>query len=252
MKKALLLTALVLWAIPGVACFGGMIYPLANGTFDTGWTVELMGQFDGEISLFYFTAPEITGANGSIQLQQATRLVVELDKTFRSRVFDDSGIGQVAAVKFTLVNPDAPNFTPVFTIHDEKINNSTGLPWTDFHMQIGWDLNAETPGAWFNPDHIFSAPGTAANPFKSVEFGTKIVNGQTYNDQVNFFNGVMAPSDQYYTFGGDGSYVQIDTLMAKGQYFILKEYPTIPEPATISILLLGGMFMTNRFRRIAR
>jgi hypothetical protein len=248
MRKLIVLSALLMWAIPGVASYAGIVLPLSNDQFDTGWTVELMGveHFDGSVfvGLLGVTNDQVPGAPAS------RRILIEIDKIFDNPHFNDFGLGQTAALKFTLANIEAPDYSPTLVLNDEKIDNNTGTAWTDFHMLLEWDLNAEAPNAQFNPDHIFT-PGVSGNPFQTVAFAYTTMNDVRYRNRLNFLNGIV-PAGSTLTPGSDGSYVQIDTSLSQGQSFILKEYPTIPEPATLAILGVGGILLARRNRRQSR
>jgi hypothetical protein len=220
MRKLILATIVLACIIGAKPNYGSIILG------DTGWQVDLLGDFDGEvfISRFPYDTPPV-------QLLQAEHppIRIQLDKFFRGSVFDEFGTGQnKAVILFT-------EYSPTIIIDDELIQNLTNRTWTDFHMIL-----SEGTGAYFDPDHIFS-PGDGVNSFQTVAFGSDY-------KSLNFSNGSLLAGDAFWP-GSDGSSIQINTNLAVGQSFILKEYPTIPEPAAIGLMMLGGMVMGRRRRR---
>jgi hypothetical protein len=116
MKKTIITLALLICAIPSAASFAGIVLPLSNDQFNTGWSVELVGidSFDGSVFPGLLTVTDETPGAPS------RRIVIEIDKVFEYSRFNDFGIGQTAALRFILTNKEAPDYTPTIVINDEK------------------------------------------------------------------------------------------------------------------------------------
>ena len=201
----------------------------------TGWSVEDYGPFEGSVSVTYRGTSD-------------NAIWIELDKEFNSDVFVGGDYGQPAAIKFVLTNSQAVNFAPNIVIAEELIVNNTGINWLDFHMTLSWDFFNYDPYVGFDPQYIFAADLPPYNPFQTVDFADYIgLNGMPVS--LNFDDGQVADGETFKPgyYGSDDNYVRIVTDMDEGQYFILKEWPTIPEPTTL--LLLSGGFVALRFMK---
>ena len=201
----------------------------------TGWSVEGLGTFDGSISMTY---------RGTFN----NAIWIELDKEFNSEVFDGGVLGQPAGIKFVLTDPQAVNYSPNIVIAEEVIDNNTGTDWFDFHMAISWDFFNSDPYVGFDPEYIFTANLPPDNPFQTVEFADYFgMNEMPVS--LNFYDGQVPNGTSFYpgVGGNEENHIRIVTDMDQGQFFILKEWPTVPEPTTL--LLLSGGFMALRFRK---
>ena len=130
-------------------------------------------------------------------------------------------------------------------IDDEIITNSTGFDWTDFHIDL---LDGEDVA--FDPAASLASGGggpigwTIA-PFTTAQFTTDL-------QRLDIAGGIV--SDGGLWFPGDGAsdgQLWINMLVQESQpytVFTLKETPT-PEPATLSLLAIGGIAMMRRRRR---
>ena len=108
-------------------------------------------------------------------------------------------------------------------------------------------MNSE-PYVGFDPDYIYTANLPPYNPFQTVEFADYIGMNEM-PIAINFDDGQVPDGATFAPgyFGDDDNYIRIVTDMDEGQYFILKEWPTVPEPTTL--LLLSGGFLALRFRK---
>lgn len=206
---------------------------------DTGWTVDYYEIGVGRVTVTYKGM-----LNGAVW--------IELDKEFNSPSFDAGLVGDDIPLEFTLVNPEAADFAPDIIITGEIIMNRTGRTWYDFHMTVEPALGEGQ--VWFDPAYCFEGPivvweadvEVVYNPFSEVSLGEgerpvklDFEGGQLESGQ-NFFPGYR---------GTDDNYVRIVTELGAGQSFIMKEWPTIPEPATFVLLGAGAMVLLGLERR---
>lgn len=205
----------------------------------TGWEIRVDDTFNGSVTVF----EDATFGDDMV--------LIEIVKNFESPNFNVFGIGQALMLEFTRTSDTGPS---TIAILNEHIRNDTGVDWYDFHMAVSWDINSSTAvGVGFDPDHKFTA-GTADNPFNSVEFaqytGLPIDNDPS-PQRLDFTDGIVAAGTKWIP-GNDGlDYVSIVTDLGEGDKFWLKEWPTIPEPATIGLLLSGAIWLRQPKRRRA-
>lgn len=129
-------------------------------------------------------------------------------------------------------------------IDDEIIYNSTGVDWTDFHMQL-----LDGPDAAFDPVATANSGGAGPigftiEPFTQAAFSPD-------NKALDIWGGVVP--DQSAWFPGDGAtdgQLWINVVPGDGvddpfTVFTLKETPT-PEPASLMLLAIGGLALLRR------
>jgi hypothetical protein len=210
-------------SLAGLASASVVGVPIDN----TGWYVSLDNPSGiGTVDFFYDGVDD-------------NNIRLELLKEFNSTSFDATNQGDALFLKFTLVDPCAPNFRPNIMIWDERIINNTGRDWTDFHIILSTRVPTNSDGngssVAFDPAYIFTP--TQYNPFQSIGYDPA---APTTN--LNMENGVLPSDGKQYAFGGaGGGHLRIVTELPRGESFWLKEFPTVPEPASLILLALGTL-----------
>ena len=130
-------------------------------------------------------------------------------------------------------------------IEEESLLNSTGVAWTDFHM----DLLDHGDAAFMFPDGVSGglAPpiGFSVTPFTQAVF--------TNPQRLDIWGGVVSPGQTWSPGAGpDGGQLWIGVVSAPagtpGTLFSFKETPT-PEPASLVLLALGAWAAVRRPKR---
>jgi hypothetical protein len=212
-------------SLAGLASASVIGVPIDN----TGWYVSLDNPSGiGSVDFFYDGVDD-------------NNIRLELVKEFNSPNFDQTNQGDGLFLKFTLVDPCAPNFRPNIVIWDERIINNTGRDWTDFHIILGTRVPIDIsdlqdgPGVGFDPGYIFTP--TQYNPFQTIVF-----NPAAPTTNIDMKDGILLSNGMQYVFGGaGGGHLRIVTDLPKGESFWFKEFPTVPEVATIILLALGSL-----------
>ena len=131
-------------------------------------------------------------------------------------------------------------------ITDEFITNDTSRDWIDYHIELAVSI--------YDPEAGFS---TDSNP-SGDQFSTVALSGSNGHNglptRFDFYDGLVPndPPDQDdfrpgYHFGS--MIIVADPEMQVGQRILLKEWPTIPEPATLGLLLVGSLALLRRRRK---
>jgi hypothetical protein len=128
------------------------------------------------------------------------------------------------------VNPSGGTITYFVT---EGITNNTNVTWSDYHEQLGTGVGASfglgSPVAFLlPPDVTFTNP---AFPSRSV----------TASD-IDYEGGAVAPGQAItLTFS-----ITVPDVGAAPYAFTLREFPTVPEPVSLSMLALGSIGLLTR------
>jgi len=149
-----------------------------------------------------------------------------------------------AAKSFTSIGPldysfpATNNGATVTYLVSEGITNNTNQTWTDYHEQLG----TGTDGQFVVGDAVkFVTP--ADSTYTNPSFPTRTVTG---ND-LTYTGGSVAPGQAIsITF----SITVPDVAGAAGPVnFTLRQFPTVPEPATFGLLAVGAIGLLGRRRR---
>jgi hypothetical protein len=152
---------------------------------------------------------------------------IQLDKIFEtySLNFPPPPAGLPAIVKVTLQAGAS------FILTDENITNNTGVKWYDFHIVI-----------LSQPDEL-SVEG-------DIILGGPFAQYNQAGNAVDFFDGCFEDGDSHTLFEYDQNDPLIFSNSTDGAItFLVKEWPTVPEPATMGLLGLGAMGILRLRRR---
>jgi len=174
-------------------------------------------------------------------------VTIQLDKTF-NRLFDQYGFNYPIIVEFEKLSADA---TSKIIIKDERVINETGREWIDYHMILIVN-DSSNPEAGFDPGFI-----PDGDQLEYVSYARN-VGYDGLPIQLNFMDtdGSGVPSSLQVPGGenwfqpgyySDGRIVIVpDPQLEVGGHFGLKEIPTVPEPATVLLLGIGGLMTLIR------
>jgi len=173
---------------------------------------------------------------------QSDRVIIQKIAEFQSPPVN--GVFPPIVVTFKQVAADA---VELIVINDEVLSNSTGVDWTDFHMQI-----VDSGDAWFDvplTDASNGGNGFSIAPFTQSNFSPAGPNPTVFD----MFDGTV-PDGFTFVPGGapDGElYIRTNThAVAPFTIFSLKEFPTIiPEPSTLLLVLFGSSLIGLGRRR---
>ena len=191
---------------------------------DSGWSVAVNEDWDIGV-----TVDAVTDDAVIIQIQK--RFVGEPDE-----------FGLMPAMYAEFIK-DSETALNKIVITDEFITNDTTVDWIDFHIELAVSI--------FDPEAGFCTQCIpSGDQFSLVAIG----NPAGYNGlptKIDFAGGLVPndPPDQDDFRPGyhSGSMtIIVDPEMEVGQRILLKEYPTIPEPATFALLLMAGLMILAR------
>jgi hypothetical protein len=127
------------------------------------------------------------------------------------------------------------NPAPVIIVNETVYNNTT-VGWTDYHIELGWPTTCGFDNS--------TVPVSSA--FSHSEFsnylGLGVVDGLPL--AITYDNGFV-PVGGSVTF--TNLILHMDATSTETDIFYLKQWPSVPEPLTISVLLLGlGLIRRNK------
>ena len=142
-----------------------------------------------------------------------------------------NGVFPSIDITFTQVSANA---VANIVMDDEIITNSTGSPWTDFHMDLLGSSNVV-----FDP---VASAGFSVSPFTSSNF----TNG---NQTFNAFNGVVPNGATWFPGAASGQlWIHVNNISpTSGIVFTLSERPT-PAPGVLGLLSVGLVCGARRRR----
>ena len=150
------------------------------------------------------------------------------------------------AIVFRQIAADA---VPRIVINDEIITNSTGVDWTDFHMEV---LNEGD--ATFNP--VLTNASGFGGGFSTSPFDNQLFGDGNMSFRLDGFglgpgggDAIVEAGDVWFPGIGPGElYIDLTTRpSAPFTLFTLKETPT-PEPTTPLLTLLGAAILARSRR----
>jgi len=173
-------------------------------------------------------------------------VVIQIDKIF-DRPFDQDGFNYPIIIEFEKLSADA---TSKIIIRDEYIENETGSEWFDYHMHLMVD--ASNPEAGFDPGFVPDGDqledvsyalnyGYNGLPIR-LNFMDTDGSGVQSSPPAQSGENVFQPG--YYS--GGKIVIVTNPGLQVGEHFGLKEIPTIPEPATLLLLGIGGLITLTR------
>lgn len=220
MKRACLLLSVLLIAVVGNPAVAKIV------NLGGGWQAEWAPSLDATVDMTSY------GVIGDA-------LVIQKSAEFTQA--PQGGVFPTIPIVFRQIDASAVS---KIAIDDEIITNSTGVDWTDFHMQLldGIDV-AFDPAATLGsggPGPI----GWTIDPFTQAAFSQD-------NMALDIWGGVVP--DQTSWFPGNGltngqlliNVVPKDGITEPFTVFTLKETPT-PEPASLILLAMGGLAVLRR------
>ena len=228
LSRTIVLSIFIL-AISLVNCNSAHAVPLIDSSGNhSGWEMIAQSYSEGYVS----PVTDVVGDD---------YVLIELYKTFPGPI--EYGASQPHVVEFIKVAPDAKQN---IIITDEFIRNNTDYEWFDFHMTI---INLGTPEAGFDPQHVPNG-----DQLEEVYYTTPLPGYDGLPTQLNFVNaqgGGVPPSDVFWPGWQDGEIVIVtNPQMRVGDSFLLKEWATVPEPATIVLLGFSSIPLLRKRRRI--
>jgi len=169
---------------------------------------------------------------------------IEIDKSF-----DEEASGQFLdpiIFEFQKISEDAVG---TIVIRDEYVVNNTGVEWVDYHIFLVVD--ALDPEAGFDPQYI-----PDGDELEEVYY-SKFYGYDGLPIQLNFADtdgsGVASfpvGEDIFWPGNGSGQIVIVtNSELEVGERFGVKQVPTVPEPATVLMLGLGGLLTLRRKKR---
>jgi len=201
---------------------GAALYQLG----DSGWSAAVNDEWD--ISF-------------SVDALSERAVIIEIQKRFVGEP-DEYGLMPSMYLEFIKMSEDAVG---QIIINDEYILNDTSEDWIDFHIELAVGGNQR---AGFCYQCIPSGD----------QFETVVLSGSSgylgLPTRIDFRDGLVPndpPGEDNFRPGHAYGAMVIVTNpeMGVGERILLKEFPTIPEPATLLVLLAGLGLACARMKR---
>ena len=225
-KAPHLLGSVLACALVAVSAQAGMV------DLGSGWQATWDNSLDGLVDINVGATVDIGGGELAIFIQ-------------KSAEFTQGPVGGVFPTIPIQFQQTAFPAAAHIVIDDEIITNSTGVDWTDFHMDLldGGDVA-------FDPVRTAASGGGPPIGFFISPFTNATFSGDLMRLDID---GGVVPDGGVW-FPGDGAttgQLWIDmTVATEAPFttFVLKETPT-PEPASMMLVLLGAGAMALQRRR---
>lgn len=203
---------------------------VAGSGADSGWSVTYN---DAQVDL---TVDQVSLGDGGF-------VVLQISKTFATGPNPFTGQIPPVLMDFSQRLGDAATVGTI-VIADETIRNQTGVTWTDFHW-IVLDHNQ----TWFDID-ASGAFGIQPPPEFQSQQWTALPGHPDRASDLSVFGGFLVAGGTYFPGSEDSDLVIRSDLGGDlPATFTLKELPTVPEPATLALMVLGGLALLAARRR---
>lgn len=208
--------------------------PLGN----SGWRIFGPSHYDLEVSV-----------DGEGDANGVQWVAITISKNFRFGPDPLTGLYPAIELDFSQMDGVAPeNLATRIIIQSELINNSTGTDWTDYHWKLFGHEIARFNRDLTNPTADFEEDGWWLDAFSEFAWD---YDAEHDIDMLNAWNGVVPDGEAFFPGSGSGSLVIDVTLDGQSTpdtaVFKFVQTPT-PEPATISLLVLGGAVLLSKRR----
>jgi hypothetical protein len=197
---------------------GASLYQLG----DSGWSAVVHPEWDITFSVDYLSTE---------------RVIIQIQKCFVGES-DEFGLMPAMYVEFI---KDSETAVEKIIINDEYIINDTSENWTDFHIELavggsqraGFCYDCTSSGDQFETVELSGSSGYLGLPTRFDFSDGLVVNGPAGEN-------VFRPG---YSYGA--MVIVTNPEMGVGERILLKEFPTIPEPATLLVLFLAGLGLVS-------
>ena len=125
---------------------------------------------------------------------------------------------------FTVNSPEDPRPEIV-----KDVDNDTNFAWTDYHIKVTR-----------NQPFTIDTAGTPGSDWTNTIIPVSL-QGSDYVGEIDYFAGTPIP------VGGSGHF-QFKVSFSNDAHFIIQQVPT-PEPASLSLLAVGGLMLLRRKRK---
>jgi hypothetical protein len=213
----------------------GFDEPLGN----SGWRVQGPGYAELQLAI------DAEGETHGIKW-----VAISISKNFRFG--PDPFTGLYPAIELDFMQMDGVHLEDLATriiITSELVNNSTDTDWFDYHWRLFGHGIASFNRELTNPTGEVSEDGWLISPFDQYAWSTDHVFG---TEELSVWDGVVPNGDAFFPGSGSGSLVIDINLVHDSPHdspaiFKFWQAPT-PEPATLTLLALGGAVVTRRRR----